>query len=224
MTRPALLLACLLQFACTRERDPDPPPLSAPARAMDSPRADAPDPQAAERALLNDLAVREADPADPAIGQALGALAEHYRSRGAGDEASMIHGRMLARVPPGPGPAPGGPFPRIGLPNHDPAKLVPPTLLGRWLNARVVPELYQRDQVTPGACEAARRDVLARAAPGTVDAADAHARLAEILAAQARIRDAIAAYETARAIRLRLALDTAALDAELAALTALSGR
>src|SRR5690349_15823675 len=60
--------------------------------------------------LLHDAATTPAD--------SLLALSNFYSEKGAWDEYSAVRGCMLARVKPGPGPAPGGPFPRIGLPRE----------------------------------------------------------------------------------------------------------
>lgn len=199
--KPLALLA-MLTLACTRERDPDPPPSPEPP-AMDRPTPDlAPDTAAttAERTLLSTLAHHEATlpPGDPAILTALAALAEHYTSHARWDEMSMLRSRMLALTPPrsGPGPAPGGPFPRIGMPDYD-SESPPRTLLSRWLNRRVLPELYQTPEVSERECESRRRAAVASAPANTRVAADAHADLAAILAAQARLTAAISEYERA---------------------------
>jgi hypothetical protein len=222
MTRAGLLFL-LAGLACTKDRDP-PPTATPEARPMDMDpltRAAALDAQArtatdrisAERALLVALVLRRANlPAgDPRIVASLGALAEHYTQQGHWDEMSVMRGQMLALVPPGPGPAPGGPFPRVGLPNYDSEAMRPRTLLSRWLNRRVLPELYQSPEVSPDACEAQRRDAATRAPADTPDAAVALARLGAILAAQARLAEALAAYGQALARHP----ETAAIQAEI---------
>ncbi len=52
----------------------------------------------------------------------------------------------LSRMTRRGGPAPGGPFPRIGAPRAEPP---PVTLLGRWLNVVDLPELYQTPEFRP---------------------------------------------------------------------------
>ena len=202
-----VLLTAFTFVACTRERDPDPPPSPEPP-AMDHVSAPettpdpTPDTEAtkAERTLLSALAHNETTlpPGDPAILPALAALAEHYTSHARWDEMSMLRSRMLALTPPrsGPGPAPGGPFPRIGLPDYD-SESPPRTLLSRWLNRRVLPELYETPEVSERECESRRRAAVASAPANTRAAADAHADLAAILAAQARLTAAITEYERA---------------------------
>jgi uncharacterized protein (DUF2164 family) len=79
-------------------------------------------------------------------GAGLPALASHYQQLGAWDAYAQVRARMLELAPARPGPAPGGPFPRIGAPRDTPP---PNTVLGRWLNATDLPELYEKLEVSP---------------------------------------------------------------------------
>jgi hypothetical protein len=118
---------------------------------------------------------------DPA---ALGPLAEHYQQRGAWDEYSAVRSEMLERAPIGPGPAPGGPFPRIGLP-HGPGAAR--TILSRWLDPAILPELFEPTQVTQRELEARLR------------ARGDDARLADILCSRLHFAEAAVLYERALA-------------------------
>ena len=138
----------------------------------------------------------------------LGPLAEYYTERARWDEMSAVKSRMLASIPPGPGPAPGGPFPRIGVPNDHPG---PPTILARWLNATDLPELYAATQVTQEELEVELR--------GLPPTRDTRVRLAALLCSELRFREAATLYEQALAER-----DDAALRRRLADVKKILGR
>jgi hypothetical protein len=115
-----------------------------------------------------------------------GALAQFYEQLGAWDEYSAVRTRMLAFVPPGKIPIPGGPFPRIGVPRDG---APPRTVLSRWLNRRDVPELYAETQFAQDALVAQLGEQ--PASPATT------ARIADVLCTELRFRDAATLYERA---------------------------
>ena len=118
----------------------------------------------------------------------LGPLASYYDQHQAWDEYSAVRARMLDNVPPGPGPAPGGPFPRIGLPRDHAG---PNTVLSRWLNAHELPELFQQTQVEQRALEATLR-----ALPPS---GETRVRLATVLCSELQFAEAAKVYEQALA-------------------------
>lgn len=122
----------------------------------------------------------------------LGALASFYQQQGAWDEYSAVRSRMLELAPPPthPGPAPGGPFPRIGVPREGAR---PPTFLGRWLNPTDLPELYEQVQVTSAELERRLRSELDR----DPSSAQALVRLGDALCASLRFADAESLYTRA---------------------------
>jgi len=145
--------------------------------------------EAIEWKLLRQQAAGEPD--------ALGALASHYGQRQVWDEYSAVRSLMLARAessttPPklGPGPAPGGPFPRIGLPRTAPR---PRTVLSRWLNRNELPELYETKEITPRELEAILRQAMTIGDPN--DPHDkAQLELADLLCVQLRWEEAATIY------------------------------
>jgi hypothetical protein len=94
------------------------------------------------------LTVRAFGPSDHRVSQALGILATLYERHRRMDEYGVMRGRMLeawaARQPRDapPGPPPGGPWMAPGINDYDSQKQTPPTLLSRWMNRRVQPEIY----------------------------------------------------------------------------------
>lgn len=138
----------------------------------------------------------------------LGPLAEYYTQQARWDEMSAVRSRMLASIPPAPGPAPGGPFPRIGVPNDHPG---PPTILARWLNATDLPELFAAQQVTQEELEVELR--------GLPPTRETRVRLATLLCSELRFREAAALYEQALAER-----DDAGLRSRLADVKKILGR
>jgi hypothetical protein len=132
--------------------------------------------------------------ADP---DGLGTLASYYGQRQAWDEYSAVRSVMLVRAessshPPklGPGPAPGGPFPRIGLPSSTPK---PRTVLSRWLNRNELPELYEPKEITLRELEAILHQAMTVGDPN-----DPHDKvqleLADLLCVQLRWEEAAAIY------------------------------
>jgi hypothetical protein len=121
-------------------------------------------------------------------GDALGTLSELYTQLRAWDEYSVVRAQMLALSEFGLGPAPGGPFPRIGAPRAD---AVPVTVLGRWLNRRDVPELYAAKEVTPRELEA----VLQAKLTGGPEQPRLLFRLAGLSCIQLKFRPAIDIYK-----------------------------
>jgi hypothetical protein len=119
---------------------------------------------------------------------ALGTLARYYQDHQAWDEFSAVRSRMLEKVPPGPGPIPGGPFPRIGLPRDHPGA---PTVLARWLNRADLPELFEAKQVSQRQLEAKLRALPPSAAN--------HTRLADVLCSEVLFAEAARLYEQALA-------------------------
>jgi hypothetical protein len=120
--------------------------------------------------------------------EALGALARYYQDHQAWDEYSAVRSRMLESVPPGPGPVPGGPFPRIGLPRDHPGA---PTVLSRWLDKAALPELFEATQVGQRELEAKLRALPPSAANRT--------RLADVLCSELLFAAAAKLYEQALA-------------------------
>jgi hypothetical protein len=120
--------------------------------------------------------------------EALGVLARYYQDHQAWDEFSAVRSRMLEHVAPGPGPVPGGPFPRIGLPRDHPKA---PTVLSRWLNRADLPELFEAAQVSQRDLEAKLRALPPSAANRT--------RLADVLCSELLFAEAAKLYEQALA-------------------------
>jgi hypothetical protein len=137
---------------------------------------------------------------EAATGGELGPLAEYYLARGAFDEYSAVKSRMLENVTPGPGPVPGGPFPRIGAPRTTPR---PKTFLGTWINPTDLPELFEKVEVTPRDLEKRLRAELAR----DPKSATVLRRLGDTLCAQLRFADDEVLYRASgdRRARERLA-------------------
>ena len=132
---------------------------------------------------------------------ALRKLASYYEDHLAWDEFSAVRARQYEHLPRDyRGPPPGGPFPRIGAPIPRQAG---PTVLGRWLNRGVLPELFERKQVRQRDLEAKLR----AAAPSAVN----RSRLADVLCSELRFAEAAHLYELALAehddarVRARLA-------------------
>jgi hypothetical protein len=124
--------------------------------------------------------------------EALGPLARYYEDRQAWDEYSAVRARMLENLPPdrGPGPIPGGPFPRIGRPHDDRRRR---TVLSRWLNDAALPELFAKREMTQRALEKSLR-----ALPPS---AETRRRLADVLCSELLFAEAATLYEQALADR-----------------------
>lgn len=135
----------------------------------------------------------------------LGALASYYQQRGAWDAYASVRMRMLEVatmhwIPGAPAaPAPGGPFPRIGASRET---APPATLLGRWLNARDLPELYQSPEVTPSALVRQLNGEWDRAMQTREERADLHElelRLGDAMCVQLDFENASSFYRRALA-------------------------
>jgi hypothetical protein len=144
----------------------------------------------AEWRLLHDVA-RE-------VPGGLEALATFYEGHGAWDEYSAVRVRLLDRAAPGSMPAPGGPFPRIGAPRAADAR-IPRTVLGRWVNRAVLPELFAAQELTLEALEKSLAEAVLTAAPGYE--AGPQVRLGDVLCARLRFVEAAKHYDQALASR-----------------------
>lgn len=102
--------------------------------------------------MLREFSSREKKfgPLSSQLSDTLAALALLYAD-GRWDEYSVARVRMLhifERSNPGhPGPVPGGPFPRIGLPGYTSTAQKPLSILSVWLNRKTLPELYADEQI-----------------------------------------------------------------------------
>lgn len=127
------------------------------ALAMPAGLCEQPNLAAQEKALLTKLCALEKQYGADSVQlmETLNSLSELYR--GHYDEYSVVRVRMLEIYershPHRPGPPPGGPIPRIGLPGYVSTAQSPPTILSRWLNAKALPELYGKIQVDQTALE-----------------------------------------------------------------------
>jgi hypothetical protein len=128
----------------------------------------------------------------------LGKLASFYEGHGAWDEYAAVRMRLLERAGAGPGPAPGGPFSRIGAPRPHEA-VPPPTVLARWVNRAVLPELFAASEVTLDELERSLSDAL-QAAPAGYEAGP-HVRLGDVLCARLRFAEAAKHYDQALGAR-----------------------
>jgi hypothetical protein len=176
----ALHLGGCGQSASTRAMD-NHESKTAPPRAMDShesktaaPSRENGDP--VEWALLHD--------AESGTNEGFGPLAGYYERLGAWDEFSAVRSRMLENLKPGPGPIPGGPFPRIGISNE---RKVAPTVLSRWLNKEEFPELFEESEVNQRQLEAKLRALPPSAANKV--------RLADLLCSELVFDEAVTLYE-----------------------------
>lgn len=181
-----VVLAMWIAAACQRGAQP---PLGN--VAVTGPeRAEGPIADEAEWRLLHAVASDEPD--------GLGKLASFYESHGAWDEYSAVRVRLLERAAAGRGPAPGGPFPRIGAPRASEV-VPPPTVLARWVNRAVLPELFAAREVTLEELERSLSDALAAAPPGYE--AGPHVRLGDVLCARLRFAEAARHYDQALGAR-----------------------
>lgn len=109
-----------------------------------------PDFRPAEKRLLSKLYASEKKfgPVSQELLETLQELSQLYLASGRWDEYSSMRTRLLKITTANPsGPfrrPPGGPFPRIGLPNYNSLKVSPPTFLSHWLNKSAVPEFYNK--------------------------------------------------------------------------------
>lgn len=162
-----------------------------------------------EQRLLRslDAAERAWGSADERVTTALGALSRFYERHGRWDEYGMTRSRMLDAWKQSEsgktwvGPPPGGPWVRPGAGGYDSERQTPPSFISRWMNRRVLPELYGDAPITESALQ---KRLEARAG----DAATRGDRLAEASAedALASLFAAYAQFARARA-HARRALD-----------------
>ncbi|MEO8701769.1 MAG: hypothetical protein ABI867_17110 [Kofleriaceae bacterium] len=179
ITRLAVLaFAGVLAFAC--RRGPSGPPIEHHGIVTTEDEEDDPEWSLLHAATANTVA-------------SLAPLAAHYQQHAAWDEFSAARTRMLAlaeqTTTPDPGPAPGGPFPRIGIPRTSPRPL---TVLGHWwVNPVIVPELYAPTEISPRDLEARLREQLIHEPKSR----ELRARLADVLCVELRFALAIQIYE-----------------------------
>ncbi len=166
---------------------------------------------AQEKALLTKLCALEKQHGADSVQlmETLNSLSELYKGRY--DEYSMVRVRMLEIYershPHRPGPPPGGPIPRIGLPGYMSTAQKPPTVLSKWLNAKALPELYGKVQIDQAALE--KRLVGAWKAeatkqPASVDAVNAAEQLGVFYCATMQFAKAKPVFESALAAREKL--------------------
>lgn len=166
---------------------------------------------AQEKALLTKLCALEKQHGADSVQlmETLNSLSELYR--GHYDEYSVVRVRMLSIYershPHRPGPPPGGPIPRIGLPGYVSTAQSPPTILSKWLNAKALPELYGKIQVDQTALE--KRLVGAWKAgatrqPASPEAINAAEQLGVFYCATMQFAKAKPVFESALAAREKL--------------------